>query len=114
PAVHSNDLACRRWAGGSSDRRNTPAKRFQTPKSKLQGSTRLQFSISWSWSFRDGHGHVLLRRVYEHIHLLTDVNGKLSPLKTIDDLEHPCVHPLGAVPRERFLRHNVRLEPDEF
>jgi uncharacterized protein YuzE len=60
---------------------------------------------SWGWPI---HG------LNENVHLLTDKDGKVIPVEAVDDLEHTGVNALGGVARERLLRHDVRLEADEF
>jgi hypothetical protein len=50
----------------------------------------------------------------ENIHLLTNEDRKVFPVEAVDDLEHTGINALGSVARERLLRHDVRLEADEF
>src|SRR5688572_16136642 len=53
------------------------------------------------------------RRLNEHVHLLPHVNRQRRPLERIQHLQHPRIHALGRLPRQRLLRHHIRLHPHE-
>ena len=54
------------------------------------------------------------RRFDEHVHLLADINRKLTTVKTVDDLQHTRIHPLRGVAGERRFGNDERLKPHKF
>src|SRR5262249_53773397 len=107
--VRSNHPTEPRWEYGSWDRQNNPPRKLQAP----QRSSKLQVSGSWLRAFRCSR-HSSLGRVNEDVHLLADIDGQGAALKTIDNLKHPRIHPLGTVARQRFFRDDVGFESHEF
>src|SRR5262249_48182927 len=51
--------------------------------------------------------------VYEYVHLLADIDGRVEVVESVDDLEHACVHTLGVVTGEPAFAHDKGLDPDE-
>src|SRR5579864_3431030 len=64
-------------------------------------------------SMSSGFAVLFKRCIYIDIHLLADVNRKVSAVETVDYLEHSSIDAFGAVARQRNLRYDIGLEPDK-
>jgi hypothetical protein len=52
-------------------------------------------------------------RLNEHIHLLPDIDRQDIAIEAVQHLPDSCIHTLGAVAGERWLRYHIRLEAHE-